>query len=137
MPKMYANFSDRSYAALVSGEAVDNNGLRSPNGSFYPDQPSFEPIDERREQLQNAGTQLIIAAGSFLVIQVALPEIKRFTHEKIYPCVVEKWDEWRERCKRRKSGEQTPRASAEGQFPSDLEGDSPRVIKLESYRKEA
>lgn len=99
MPKMYANFSDRSYDALVSGEAVDNNGLRSPNGSFYPDQPSFEPIDERREQLQNAGPQLIIAAGSFLVIQVALPEIKRFTHEKIYPCVVEKWDEWRERCK--------------------------------------
>lgn len=85
MPKMYANFSDKSYDALVSGKAVDNNGLRSPNGSFYPDQPSFEPIDERREQLQNAGTQLIIAAGSFLVIQVALPEIKRFIHEKIYP----------------------------------------------------
>ncbi len=137
MPKMYANFSDRSYDALVSGEAVDNNGLRSPNGSFYPDQPSFEPIDERREQLQNARTQLIIAAGSFLVIQVALPEIKRFTHEKIYPCVVKKWDEWREKCKRRKSGEQTHWASAEDQFSSDLEGDSPRVIKLESYRKEA
>ena len=28
MPKMYANFSDKSYDALVSGEAVDNNGLR-------------------------------------------------------------------------------------------------------------
>ena len=88
--------------------------------------------------------------GGFVLIQLVnvedertiltkskLPEIKRFTHEKIYPCVAEKWDEWRERCKRRKSGEQTPRASAENQFSSDLEGDSPRVIKLESYRKEA
>ena len=137
MPKMYANFSDKSYDALVSGEAVDNNGLRSPNGSFYPDQPSYEPIDERREQLQNFVTNLAKDAGSALVFQVVIPEIKRFTHEKIYPWVAEKWDEWRERCKRRKSGEQTPRASAENQFSSDLEGDSPRVIKLESYRKEA
>lgn len=139
MPRrMYANFSDRSYDALISGEAVDNNGLRSPNGSFYPDQPSYEPIDERREQLQNAGTQLIIATVSFLVIQVALPEIKQFTHEKLYPCVAEKWDEWREKRRRRKNSGQTPQASVEDQFYNDsTKGNSPRVIKLESYRKEA
>lgn len=138
MPRMYANFSDRSYDALISGEAVDNNGLRSPNGSFYPDQPSYEPINEREEQLKNAGTQLIIAATSFLVIRVALPEIKRFTHEKIYPCVAEKWDEWRERRRKRKNSEQTLQTPAADQFSNEsAKENSPRVIKLESYRKEA
>lgn len=137
MPKMYANFSDKSYDALVSGEAVDNNGLRSPNGSFYPDQPSYEPIDERREQLQNFVTNLAKAAGSALVFQVVIPEIKRFTHEKIYPCVAEKWDEWRERRKRRKSSEQTPQTSVENQFSNNSKENSSRVINLENCRKEA
>lgn len=138
MPKMYANFSERSYNAFISGEAVDNNGLRSPNGSFYPDQPSYEPIDERREQLQNAGTQLIISIASSLFIQVVFPKIEQIIHEKISPCVAEKWDEWREKRRRRKNSEQTPQASVEDQFYNDsTKGNSPRVIKLESYRKEA
>ena len=97
--KMIAIFSDDAYNDLMSGAAVDNNGFRSPKGSFYPDQPSFEPIYERKEQLADAGVQMLIAAGGVLVFDVVLPEVRRFAHEKVYPFFAEKWDNWQEKRK--------------------------------------
>ena len=88
----------------------------------------------------DAGIRLLIAFGGGLVIQVALPEIKRFTHEKVYPCVAEKWDEWQEKHKEKKQIKQISHAFVENQSSdgSDItEESSSNVINLENYRKEA
>ncbi len=138
--RMYAILSDESYDAFMRGEAVDNNGFRSTKGCFYPNQPSFAPINERKEQLLDAGIRLLIAFGGGLVIQVALPEIKRFTHEKVYPCVAEKWDEWQEKHKEKKQIKQISHAFVENQSSDgsdNTEESSSNVINLENYRKEA
>ena len=91
MPKtMYAIFSDQAYDDFMNGKAVDNNGFRSPKGYFYSDQPSFSPLYPRQEQIKDAGLKLAIAAGGYVLFDIALPGIKRFSHEKVYPFFAEK-----------------------------------------------
>ena len=140
--RMYANFSDEAYNDLMNGDAVDNNGLRSPKGSFYPDQPSFEPINERKEQLADAGVQLLIAAGGALVFEIILPEVKRFTHEKVYPFVAEKWDNWQEKRREKKAEKQAAKIEPECTSAADAvdETETPaasKIINFEEYRKMA
>lgn len=36
-----ARVSEETYLAYKEGNAISNNGLRTPNGCFYPDQPEF------------------------------------------------------------------------------------------------
>ena len=52
---MLADFSDKAYVDLMSGDAVDNNGLRSKKGNYYPDQPSFRLKPTAKEELQQIG----------------------------------------------------------------------------------
>lgn len=40
--KATAYFSQDAFDAFMRGDAVDNNGFRSLNGTFYPDQPRFD-----------------------------------------------------------------------------------------------
>ncbi len=40
--KVDAYFSQEAYDAFRRGDAVDNNGFRSQDGTFYPDQPRFD-----------------------------------------------------------------------------------------------
>lgn len=39
---MDAVFTEDAYKVLMNGEVVDNNGLRSKKGNYWPDQPSFD-----------------------------------------------------------------------------------------------
>lgn len=140
--KMIAYFSDDAYNDLMSGAAVDNNGLRSPKGFFYPDQPSFEPINERNKQLADAGVQLLIAAGGAFVFEVVLPEVKRFAHEKVYPYVAEKWDNWQEKRKEKKAEKESAAVTAETATEKAAENSADefgngRIINLDDYRKMA
>lgn len=142
---MYADFSDDAFAALQSGEAVDNNGFRSKKGNFYPDQPVFSPMDDRKEKLQDAGVELLIAAGGYVVFQVVLPEVKRFTHEKVYPFVSEKWDEWQEKRCNKRAVKHAQVEVAQTDKPISMANSSekrktsvpPKVIRIEDYRKMA
>lgn len=137
--KMIANFSDDAYNDLLSGAAVDNNGLRSPKGSFYPDQPSFEPINERTEQLADAGVRLLIAAGGIFVFEIVLPKVKRFAHEKVYPFVAEKWDNWQDKRKTKKVEKETTEITSEEATDNSTKEESGngRIINLDDYRKMA
>ena len=143
MPKrMYANFSDEAYNDLMNGAAVDNNGLRSPKGYFYPDQPSFEPINERREQLQDAVEQMLVAAGQVVIFGIVLPEIKRYAHEKVYPFIAEKWDNWQERRKKQKVqksvAEIESESTSERKNINNIEATTAcLVIDFEDYRRTA
>lgn len=140
--KMIAIFSDNAYNDFISGAAVDNNGLRSPKGAFYPDQPSFEPINDRKEQLANAGVQLLIAAGEAVAFGVVLPEVKRFAHEKVYPFVAEKWDIWQEKRKEKKAEKDATtikvKATSKKATGNSAEAiEDGRIINLDDYRKMA
>lgn len=96
MPKIVeAIFSDEAYDAFMNGIAVDNNGLRSRNGCFYPDQPSFNLRSENDLKIENALVDIGIGAAVYGVFFIVLPNVKRFTDEKIYPYLSEKWDNWR------------------------------------------
>jgi len=139
---MYAIFSDEAYNDFMSGSAVDNNGLRSPKGSFYPDQPSFEPINELVERLQDAGVRMLIEAGRFVVFDIVLPEANRFVHEKVCPFVAEKWDSWQD--KRRVKNAQKQVAKKESESTPEMDAVSNtevtiacRIINLDDYRKMA
>lgn len=140
--RMYANFSDDAYNDLMNGAAVDNNGLRSPKGSFYPDQPSFEPINERKEQLKDAGAQMLVDAAGALVFCIVLPEIQRFAHEKVYPFFVEQWDNWQEKRREKKAEKQATKIEPECSSEPDTvdETETPaasKIINFEEYRKMA
>ena len=93
--ELTAVFSDEAYNDFMSGKAVDNNGLRSRNGCFYPDQPEFRLRSERDIKIANALTDIGLTAVAAVVLDIAVPFIKRFVDDKIYPFIAEKWDAWR------------------------------------------
>lgn len=139
---MYAIFSDQAYDDFMNGKAVDNNGFRSPKGNFYSDQPSFSPFYPRKEQLKDAGVKAAIVAGSYLIFEVALPGIKRFSHEKLYPFFAEKWDCWQEKRKAKKEAKasnmqkETPANIVCTDDASDVE-ETAKIINLSQYRQRA
>lgn len=136
--EMIATFSDEAYAALKSGEAVDNNGFRSKKGNYYPDQPTYREKDQYQDQLKQAGVDIAIGAATVFVFQIALPGVQRFTHEKVYPFFAEKWDAWRSR-KNKKAEE--PKVSPVNSREEEMEvaetSENCKIIHLEDYRKRA
>ena len=74
---MYADFSDEAYDAFMRGEAVDNNGLRSRKGNYYPDQPTFRAKPTAKEQLQEIGVDIACEVGEFIILAVVCTAIKR------------------------------------------------------------
>ena len=127
--KMTATFSDSAYDALMNGEAVDNNGLRSTEGYFWPDQPTFSPQDDNIEALKKAGVGLVILLG----YEVVYPGVKRFAHEKFYPYVVRKWDKWAKSKMDKQSSTEETNSTSESANPSLKK----KVINLNEYRKRA
>lgn len=110
---MYADFSDEAFDAFQNGEAVDKNGFRSTKGYYYPDQPSYRPIDDNNDSDSSVMDNLpdevkaellcaIIAAGTALFYEVVLPVGKKFVNEKLYPFACEKFDEIKEKRKNKK-----------------------------------
>lgn len=140
--EMIATFSDEAYAAYKSGEAVDNNGFRSKKGNYYPDQPTFREKDQYQDQFKDAGVKLLIDAAGYVTFEVVLPEVQRFTHEKVYPFFSEKWDAWRTR-KSRKADETkvtpVPATATVNQVPEESgeTSENCKIINLEDYRKRA
>ena len=44
-----AVLDEETYMAYKSGQAIDNNGLRSPKGSYWPKQPSYREKNHIKE----------------------------------------------------------------------------------------
>ena len=143
MPKtMYAIFSDQAYDDFMNGKAVDNNGFRSPKGYFYSDQPSFSPLYPRQEQIKDAGLKLAIAAGGYVLFDIALPGIKRFSHEKVYPFFAEKWDHWLDKreAKRAEKTSNYQKSSSENEVHAEDDNgvdETAKIINLSQYRQRA
>ena len=137
---MLADFSDEAYEALMRGDAVDNNGLRSRKGNYYPDQPTFRAKPTAKEQLQDIGIDIAGEAGAFIILRVVCPAIKRFTMEKVYPALVQKWDAWREQ-RASKKAEMEQRQASPSFHHTDYENDQSShdgvILDLEKYRKGA
>lgn len=97
--RMDAYFTEESYEALQTGDAVFNNGLRSKDGYYWPDQPEYEEPDEDEDEEECEpekdapdGTALLIIGSivvAFLAGVKAAPHIGHFWHDKAVP-VIEK-----------------------------------------------
>lgn len=132
--KMIAIFSDEAYEDLKSGRAIDNNGFRSKKGNFHPDQPTYKENNEFLEMLKAEGVRFVFDVTGALTFSIAVPALKRFTDEKLYPYFSEKWDMWR----RQKNGEdcavkilEKPEIEQRGKIEND------KIINLQEYRKRA
>ena len=129
--KMIAIFSDEAYEDLKSGRAIDNNGFRTKKGNFHPDQPTYKENNEFLEMLKAEGVRFVVDVADALTFSIAVPTLKRFTDEKLYPYFSEKW-------RRRKNGEdcavkimEKPEIEQRGKTEND------KIINLEEYRKRA
>ncbi len=98
---MEAVFTEDAYKALMNGEAVDNNGLRSSKGNYWSEQPSFRLKNKYQEEIKEAEVEFAILAGRYVIFNIILPNCKRFADENIYPFLAEKFDEWKERKKQK------------------------------------
>ena len=132
--KMIAIFSDEAYEDLKSGRAIDNNGFRTKKGNFHPDQPTYKENNEFLEMLKAEGVRFVVDVADALTFSIAVPTLKRFTDEKLYPYFSEKCDMWR----RLKNGEdcavkilEKPEIEQRGKTEND------KIINLEEYRKRA
>ena len=125
--EMIADVPIEAYRALMSGEAVNNNGLRSIKGNYFPDQPTL------REKPKETIGQTIIApvveySLHLLVSEVVIPLTKKVTMEKIYPFLANKWDRLTHR-----NSEEAEKNSVGG---AGVEQDN-TIIKISDYRKGA
>lgn len=99
--QMVATFSDSAFNALQNEDAVFNNGFRSIKGYYYPEQPVFSPMPEYTvlsglsisSMLGMGACVLGIGVCGYFLFGIALPMAKRFSEEKIYPYLAERWDE--------------------------------------------
>ena len=81
-----AVLDEETYMAYKSGQAIDNNGLRSPKGSYWPKQPSYREKNHIKEQLKRAGADMAVGArkkpplyGRALRPHAFASSMKRFT----------------------------------------------------------
>ena len=80
-----AVLDEETYMAYKSGQAIDNNGLRSPKGPYWPKQPSYREKNHIKEQLKRAGADMAVGATDYVVFGIGLPMVKRLFHEEVYP----------------------------------------------------
>ena len=142
---MLAVFSDSAYEAFQNGEAVDNNGFRSKNGTFYHDQPTYIPINEDQDQSNVIGEYLLAEAAATVTFQIILPLANRFAQEKIYPFLAAKWDEFLEKRSSKKQPSIHPTTKSPAfelkidrlNLDTSDKSNRSRVINLANYRKMA
>ena len=65
-----AVLDEETYMAYKSGQAIDNNGLRSPKGSYWPKQPSYREKNHIKEQLKRAGADMAVGATDYVVFGI-------------------------------------------------------------------
>ena len=122
--RMIAEFSDDAYKAIQNGDAFFNNGFRKRRGPFYPDQPTFKPLNERNEKIKDSLVNAGIYALEVLAVRVIVPAGTRFINERMYPFVVEKWDEHVERRKEEKE-------------EKEWQAQNKKIIDIREFKKRA
>ena len=115
--------------AYKSGQAIDNNGLRSPKGSYWPKQPSYREKNHIKEQLKRAGADMAVGATDYVVFGIGLPMVKRLFHEEVYPFLSGKVHSWLNPSKTKATIKATEQLEAEVE--------NTNVINLSDYRKQA
>lgn len=131
---MEAVFSEESFNALMDGRAVDKNGFRSCKGNYWPDQPTYRLKKNYNEDLKEAGVKLAILASGYVVFEIVLPCCKKMVDEKVYPCIAEKFDEWKNKKKEKKGKQEN---HSEKQRKLNVPENEDKVIALSQYRKQA
>ena len=106
-----AYLSDEAYEAFKNGDAVSNNGLRTPKGNFFSDQPEFEINNENSEHLKQFIIELLLEAGVELVKDTIIPMAKDFFNSKLYPAFIQKFDEYSEHHLKKKNNCNTKQAN--------------------------
>lgn len=126
---MDAIFDEETYNAYMSGQAVDNNGLRSPKGSYWPKQPTYRRKSYIKERLKREGAEMAADVTDYIVFNIGLPMLMRIVQEEVYPAVAGKVRNWLRPAKEK----------APNKMPRDAETESncPNVIRLDEYRKRA
>ena len=132
--KMIAIFSDEAYEDLKSGRAIDNNGFRSKKGNFHPDQPTYKENNEFLEMLKIEGVRFVADVAGALTFSIALPTLKRFIDEKIYPYFSEKWDTWRNQ---NRGVVCDSKILDKSDISQEEKSEKDKIINLEEYRKRA
>lgn len=89
-----AFMDEETYEAFKSGRAVDNNGLRSPKGSYWPKQPSYRMSPSVKDQMKQYGQEMAVDVSNRLVHEVGVPMIERLVREEIYPAIAERIHNW-------------------------------------------
>lgn len=148
MKRMYADFDDQAYSDLKSGKAIDSNGFRKADGSYHPNQPSYQDIPDEDDtgdsRAKEALIDLAIDAGRALVFGIIVPGMCRFCKEKVYPSICEKWDDFKEKRQEKKAQKQAKTSATEVEIEVDnsttevsdaCENDDHKVIQLSDYKK--
>lgn len=126
--EMIADVPIRAYEALMSGEAVNNNGLRSIKGSYYPEQPTLRE-KPTESMAQTIFVNVAVYGLDLLLSEVIIPLTNRFVMEKVYPCLIER----REKAKQRRPKKPKSKGNVR---ETGLECSS-NIIKIEDYQKGA
>ena len=113
-----AVLDEEAYMAYQSGQAIDNNGLRSPKGSYWPKQPSYREKNHIKEQLKRAGADMAVGATDYVVF-----------HEEVYPFLSGKVHSWLNPSK--------TKATIKATELLEAEVENTNVINLSDYRKQA
>lgn len=87
--KISAYVSPETYKAMRTGRAISNNGLHSPQGYFYPDQPDFELDDNKQEEIVQFLLEHILAPVlvTFIVdaLEIGTVKLKQWIQENAAP----------------------------------------------------
>jgi len=80
-----ATMEEEDYNAWKEGRAVFNNGLRSPKGSYWPNQPEYSENKgyDYKSDFQRLGVQIV----EDFITDVGLPLVKRGITEYAIPFV--------------------------------------------------
>ena len=124
-----AVLDEETYMAYKSGQAIDNNGLRSPKGSYWPKQPSYRQKNHIKEQLKRAGADMAVGATDYVVFGIGLPMVKRLFHEEVYPFLSGKVHSWLNPSK--------TKATIKATELLEAKVENTNVINLSDYRKQA
>lgn len=126
MKTMTALFTDESYKAIQNGAAVFNNGFRSKNGNYWPEQPNFVP-QKGRSPLAQFCINLAKDAGTALVLDLVLPATEKIVLETFIPS-------WQKRFNDKEEAKAAKKATPVSDTPST---DNTEVIDFSKYRKMA
>jgi hypothetical protein len=84
--------------------------------------------------LKDAGTDLLILAGAYVICDIALPACKRFVDQKVYPFLAEKFDNWKNR---KNKATTVPSEEKPANKEDAVQPKTDNIIYFDQYRKMA